>query len=86
MYSFAVRVYSRRNYFEGKKQRTISKSKSQGYEKKNALYLSVNIFITKVLIGDTIFDRTALLPGHPSHAKVQPQLQCKGNTFISQLF
>ena len=44
---------------------------------KNALYLSVNVFSTKVLIGDTIFtspngDGTAILRGHPSHAKVQP--------------
>ena len=39
-------------------------------KKKKALYLSVN-----VLIGDTIFtspngDGTAILRGHPSHAKV----------------
>ena len=38
-------------------------------------YLSVNVFSTKVLIGDTIFtspngDGTAILRGHPSHAKV----------------
>ena len=43
--------------------------------KKKALYLSVKVFNTKVLIGDTIFtsppgDRTAILSGHPSHAKV----------------
>ena len=42
---------------------------------KNALYLSVSVFSTKVLIGDTIFtspngDGTAILRGHPSHAKV----------------
>ena len=42
---------------------------------KYALYLSVNVFSTKVLIGDTIFtsptgDGTAILRGHPSHAKV----------------
>ena len=40
-----------------------------------ALYLSVNVFSTKVLIGETIFtsptgDGTAILRGHPSHAKV----------------
>ena len=40
-------------------------------------YLSVNVFSTKVLIGDTIFtspngDGTAILRGHPSHAKVLP--------------
>ena len=44
-------------------------------KKKKALYLSVNVFSTKVLIGDTIFtsptgDGTAILRGHPSHAKV----------------
>ena len=44
-------------------------------EKKKAFYLSVNVFSTKVLIGDTIFtsptwDGTAILRGHPSHAKV----------------
>ena len=41
------------------------------------LHLSANVFTTKVLIGDTIFtsptgDGTAILRGHPSHAKVQP--------------
>ena len=45
--------------------------------RKNALYLSVNVFSTKVLIGDTILtsptgDGTAILCGHASHAKVQP--------------
>ena len=45
--------------------------------KKNALYLSVNVFSTKVLIGDTIItspngDGIAILRGHPSHAKVKP--------------
>ena len=43
--------------------------------KKNALHLSVNVFSTKVLIGDTFFtspigDGAAILRGHPSHAKV----------------
>ena len=43
--------------------------------KKNALHLSVNVFSTKVLIGDTfltspIGDGAAILRGHPSHAKV----------------
>ena len=41
------------------------------------VYLSVNVFSTKVLIGDTIFtspngDGTAILRGHPSYAKVLP--------------
>ena len=45
--------------------------------KKNALYLSVNVFSTKVLIGTLYFtspngDGTAILRGHPSHAEVQP--------------
>ena len=40
-------------------------------------YLSVNVFITKVLIGDTIFyvsswSPVSILRGHPSHAKVYP--------------
>ena len=39
------------------------------------IYLSVNVFSTKGLIGDTIFmsppgDRTAILRVHPSHPKV----------------
>ena len=43
--------------------------------KKKTLYLSVNVFSTKALIGDTIFtfptgNGTAILRGHPSHAKV----------------
>ena len=44
---------------------------------KNALYLSVNVFSTKVLLGDTFFyvvapteDEASILRGHPSHAKV----------------
>ena len=46
-------------------------------KKKKHFHLSVNVFSTKVLIGDTIFtspngDGTAILRGHPSHAKVSP--------------
>ena len=42
---------------------------------KSALYLSVNVFSTKVLVGDTIFtsltgDGTAILRGQPSYARV----------------
>ena len=49
----------------------------QWKKKLNAVYLSVSVFSTKVLIGDTIFtssngDGTAILRGHPSHAKVSP--------------
>ena len=48
---------------------------SRSHIKKNALYLSANVFSTKVLIGDTIFtspsgDRTTILHGHPSHVRV----------------
>ena len=43
--------------------------------RKKALYLSDNVFSSKVLIGDTIFTSptghgTAILRGHPNHAKV----------------
>ena len=43
--------------------------------KKKALYLSVNVFSTKVLIGEKIFtsptgDGTAILSSYPSHVKV----------------
>ena len=42
---------------------------------KNTLYLRVNVFSRKVLIGDTIFtsptvDVTAILRGHPSYPRV----------------
>ena len=58
-------------FFSWKCERFFNKTK------KNALYLSVNIFSTKVLNGDTIFtspneDGTAILRGHPSHAKDSP--------------
>ena len=43
--------------------------------KKNAFYSSVKVFSMKVLIGETTLtspfgDGTAILRGHPSHAKV----------------
>ena len=46
-------------------------------KKKCTFYLRVKVFSTKVLIGDTILtspngDGTAILRGHPSHAKVSP--------------
>ena len=46
-----------------------------GLKKRNALYLSVNVFITKVPIEDTSLtsptgDEAAILRAHPSHAKV----------------
>ena len=45
--------------------------------KKNALYLSVNVFSTKVLIGDTVLtsptgDGSAILGGHLSQVEVWP--------------
>ena len=54
---------------------------------KNALYLSINAFSSKVLNGNTIFmsptgDRTDILHGHPRSSN----LQGKGSTFISQTF
>ena len=44
---------------------------------KNALYLSVNVFSTKVLIGDINFSPQLetgppFLRGHPNHVKVKP--------------
>ena len=57
------------------------------YKKNNALYLSmsVNVFSTKVVIGNTTLtsptgDPAAILCSHPSHAKVYPvagQRRCR---------
>ena len=59
--------------------------------KKKALYLSVNVFSTKVLIGDTIFLRLLMETGPPFYVVIRAtrrssRLQGKGSTFISQLF
>ena len=59
--------------------------------KKTALSSSVNVFSTKVLIGDIIFtsptgDGAAFLRGRSSHAKIASHLQGKGSTYIPQLF
>ena len=59
--------------------------------KKKALYLSVNVFSTKVLIGDTIFLRLLMETGTPFYVVIRAtrrssHLQGKGSTFISQLF
>ena len=56
---------------------------------KNALYLSVNVFTTQILIEQTIFkspngDGTALLSGHP--LLKSSRFRGKGDTFISQSF
>ena len=40
-------------------------------KKKNALYLSVNVFSTKVLIGDTIFYEVAVLV-RPRESNLRP--------------
>ena len=46
-----------------------------GRNKKIAIYLSVNVFSIKVLIGDTVFtsttvNGTVILRGHPGYAEV----------------
>ena len=58
--------------------------------KKNAPYLSVKVFSTKVLIGDT-FLQLLLDMGLPVYVVIRAtrrtsRLQCKDNTFTSQLF
>lgn len=50
----------------------------QTSEKQNALYLSLNVFSTKVLAAASIFG-TAILRGYPSHAEVY-HLHDKGST------
>ena len=61
---------------EGRKERVAEHPTQRFLERKNALYLSVNVFSTKVLFtGDTIFtsptgNGTAILHGHLSYAKV----------------
>ena len=57
--------------------------------KKNALYLSVNVFSMKALTGDTIFLRLLLEMGLPFYLVIRAtrrssHLQGKGSTFISQ--
>ena len=59
---------------DGRKLNIVVANKREGGEK-GELYLRVNIFSTKALIGGTIFtsptgDGTAILRGHPSHPKV----------------
>ena len=56
------------------RQRRFEVTDQRGLKKKDALYLSVNVFSRKVLIGETIFTsrETAILRGHRSHAKVSP--------------
>ena len=54
-------------------------------------YLSVNVFSTKVLVGDTYILRPQLETGPPFYVVIRATrrsslLQCKGSTFISLLF
>ena len=62
-----------RRFADGLNQNSLVLSVAQA--KKKALYLSVKVFSTQLLIGDTILtsatgDGIAILRGHPSHAKV----------------
>ena len=50
-------------------------------KKKKVLYLSVKVFSTEVLIGDTVFTSPT-----GDWTRVSTRLQGKGSTFISQLF
>ena len=58
-------------------------------QQQNALYLSVNVFSTKVLLGDTILT-SPTVDGPPFYVVIRAtrrssQLQGRGSTFISQL-
>ena len=55
--------------FQSDSPEKVVKKQRKKKEKKKALYLSANVFCTKVLLGDT-GDGTTILRGHPSHAKV----------------
>ena len=66
---------------KGKKE---SKKKTNKKNKKNALYLSVNVFSKEVLIG-TLFLHLLLKTGPPFYRVIQA-MQGNGSTFISQLF
>ena len=64
----------KKNQNKAKNYKTPTKFENQ---KKNALYLSVNVTSTKAVNRDTIFtsptgDGTAIIRGHPSHARVWP--------------
>ena len=61
----------------------------QQQQQQNALYLSVNVFSTKVLLGDTILT-SPTVDGPPFYVVIRAtrrssQLQGRGSTFISQL-
>ena len=55
--------------FQSGSPEKVEKKTKKKKRKKKALYLSANVFGTKVLLGDT-GDGTTILRGHPSHAKV----------------
>ena len=82
---FVLVHFSRLPYELG--QRRFEVTDQRGLKKKNALYLSVNVFSRKVLIGDTIFTSRRL----PFYVVIgatrrSSHLQSKGSTFISLLF
>ena len=65
-------------------------SRGHAIVEKKVLYLSVNVFSTKVLIGNTIL-RVPMETGPPFYVVIRAKqrsrrLQCKDSTFISQLF
>ena len=57
------------SFQSGSPEKVEKKKQRKKKRKKKALYLSANVFGTKVLLGDT-GDGTTILSGHPSHAKV----------------
>ena len=67
----------------------FKKQQQQQQQQQNALYLSVNVFSTKVLLGDTILT-SPTVDGPPFYVVIRAtrrssQLQGRGSTFISQL-
>ena len=67
----------------------LKKTRQNKTKQKNALYLSVNVFSTKILIGDTILT-SPTGDGPPFYVVIRAtqrtnRLQGKGSSFISQL-
>ena len=72
-----------------KRESARFKKQQQQQQQQNALYLSVNVFSTKVLLGDTILT-SPTVDGPPFYVVIRArrrssQLQGRGSTFISQL-
>ena len=72
-----------------RKRESARFKKQQQQQQQNALYLSVNVFSTKVLLGDTILT-SPTVDGPPFYVVIRAtrrssQLQGRGSTFISQL-